>query len=105
MALKREASSWRGLFQFTWAARAAGLILLSGFGCSSGWQAPLEHSTIPTAGSAVSSPERGAEPDPTLTPGATRRVAISEVCSMAHEEVVWKYQRRCVKRFFRSMES
>ena len=65
----------------------------------------LEHSTIPTAGSAVSSPERGAEPDPTLTPGATRRVAISEVCSMAHEEVVWKYQRRCVKRFFRSMES
>ena len=43
---------------------------------------------MPTSGSAVSSPERGAEPDPTLTPGATRRVAISDVCSMAHEVVV-----------------
>ena len=41
LASKREASSWRGLFQFTWAARAAALILLSGFRCSSGWQAPL----------------------------------------------------------------
>jgi hypothetical protein len=28
------------------------------------------------------------EPDRKLTPGATRRVAIGEVCSMAHEEVV-----------------
>jgi hypothetical protein len=43
---------------------------------------------MPTAESAVSSSERGAEPDPRLTPGATRRVAISDVCSMAHEVVV-----------------
>jgi hypothetical protein len=34
------------------------------------------------------SSERGTEPNPTLTPGATRRVTISDVCSMAHEEVV-----------------
>jgi hypothetical protein len=33
-------------------------------------------------------PERGAEPDRSLTPGATRRVAIGDVCSMAHEQVV-----------------
>jgi hypothetical protein len=32
--------------------------------------------------------ERGVVPNPVLTPGATRRVAMSEVCSMAHEEVV-----------------
>ena len=37
---------------------------------------------------AVLSSAREAVPDRRLTPGATRRVAISDVCSMAHEEVV-----------------
>ena len=32
--------------------------------------------------------ERGVVPDPAITPGATRRVAIRDVCSMAHEQVV-----------------
>jgi hypothetical protein len=32
--------------------------------------------------------ESGSIPDPTLTPGASRAVQISEVCSMAHEEVI-----------------
>jgi hypothetical protein len=32
--------------------------------------------------------ERGALPKHSLTPGATRSVTISDVCSMAHEEVV-----------------
>jgi hypothetical protein len=35
-----------------------------------------------------SSIERGSVPDPNLTPGASRMVQISEVCSIAHEEVV-----------------
>jgi hypothetical protein len=32
--------------------------------------------------------ERGALPEPNLTPGATRRVSISEICSIPHEDVV-----------------
>ncbi|MGB8848765.1 MAG: hypothetical protein WCC76_03550 [Candidatus Acidiferrales bacterium] len=48
----------------------------------------LQRSAMRGASSAVVAAERGAEPDPSLTPGATRRVAIDDVCSMAHEEVV-----------------
>jgi hypothetical protein len=88
LASKREASSWRGLFQFTSVARAAALICLAVLVAAVVGKLLLERSGRPTAGSTVSSPERGAEPDPSLTPGATRRVAISDVCSMAHEEVV-----------------
>ena len=32
--------------------------------------------------------ERGLVPDHNLTPGATRNVTVSEVCTMAHEEVI-----------------
>jgi hypothetical protein len=32
--------------------------------------------------------ELGSVPDPNLTPGASRKAQISEVCAMAHEEVV-----------------
>ena len=48
----------------------------------------VHHSTLRGANSIVAAFERGALPDRSLTPGATRRVAISDVCSMAHEEVV-----------------
>jgi hypothetical protein len=41
----------------------------------------------PTNSSAVS-PERGIEPNRTLTPGAMRQVSLNDVCSMRHEEVV-----------------
>jgi hypothetical protein len=40
-------------------------------------------------GSIISAVDRDVLPDPSLTPGATRRIgAISDVCSSAHEEVV-----------------
>jgi hypothetical protein len=45
------------------------------------------HSARPTSSLSATS-ERGAEPDPTLTPGATRIVTIGDVCSRPHEEVV-----------------
>ena len=48
----------------------------------------VHHSTLRGANSIVAAFERGALPDRSLTPGATRRVAISDVCSMAHEQVV-----------------
>ena len=88
LASKRQASSWRWLFQFTSAARAAALICLAVFIAAVVGKLLLKRSAMPTAEPAVSSFERGAEPDPRLTPGATRRVLISDVCSMTHEEVV-----------------
>lgn len=48
----------------------------------------LRYSVQRTPGSLASSIEPRSAPDPSLTPGASRTVQISEVCSMAHEEVV-----------------
>src|SRR5580698_5589562 len=48
----------------------------------------VRHSRTSGEGSIVASFERSALPDRSLTPGATREVTISDVCSMAHEEVV-----------------
>jgi hypothetical protein len=85
-----RASSWRWLFQFNLPGRVAAVVglvaailiaaMVGGF--------LRRQSTLRQADSAMTSSERGAEPDRSLTPGATRRVAISDVCSMAHEEVV-----------------
>jgi hypothetical protein len=45
--------------------------------------------SVPRSADASIAPlERAALPERTLTPGATRSVAMSDVCSMAHEEVV-----------------
>ena len=45
--------------------------------------------TVPRGGDASLAPlGRAALPERDLTPGATRSVAMSEVCSMAHEDVV-----------------
>jgi hypothetical protein len=46
------------------------------------------HFALPMPRLTTSSIERGSVPNPKLTPGASRTVQISEVCSMAHEEVV-----------------
>jgi hypothetical protein len=80
-------SSWRWLFQFTWTRAAAFLCVAALIAVVSG-KFLLGLSTLHRTKSAVIASERGTEPDPSLTPGATRRVTISEVCSMAHEEVV-----------------
>lgn len=77
LASKHEASSWRWLFQFAPAMRAAAFICIALFVAGLVGKTILERSTL-----------RGAEPDRSLTPGATRRVAITDVCSMPHEEVV-----------------
>jgi len=49
----------------------------------------LFHRSAPRATSPLTAPlELGAVPNPGLTPGATRIVAVSDVCSMPHEQVV-----------------
>lgn len=48
----------------------------------------VEHLILHAPDARVASIQREALPERNLTPGVTRRIAISEVCSMPHEEVV-----------------
>jgi hypothetical protein len=101
LAAKPPAGSWRSLFQFNSPMRAAAfvgvafliaavagklLVWHSTRGADSVVAANNVAATVVTGANA--SPERGSEPDRSLTPGATRRVAVGDVCSMAHEQVV-----------------
>ena len=87
LASQPPARSWRWLFQFTSPVRAAAVgavalliaVIVGGL--------LFTHSARRT-NSASAAFERGAEPDRTLTPGATRIVTIGDVCSTPHEEVV-----------------
>src|SRR6204780_998557 len=76
LASKHDGSSWRWLFQFTWIPRATAFLCVAVLIAAKAGKFLLEHSTLRRAKSAVISSEHGTEPDPTLTPGATRRVAI-----------------------------
>ncbi len=88
LTAKSRVDSWRRFFQFPAVARAAAYICLAFFIGSMGGKLLLQHFRLPEANPVVVPFESGTIPDPSLTPGATRAVAISDVCSMAHEEVV-----------------
>ncbi len=88
LASRPPARSWRWLFQFSSPMRAAAYIGIAFVVAAVAGELLLNHSKMSGARSGVVSAERGAEPDPRLTPGATRKVALNDVCSMAHEEVV-----------------
>ena len=85
---KREAASRRWFLPFTSGMRAAALMGAAVLVAAVVGRILVYHSTLRGANSIVAAFERGALPDRSLTPGATRRVAISDVCSMAHEQVV-----------------
>ena len=84
LASKPEASSWRWLYQFTSAKRATALVCVAVFIAAVVGGFFFQHSTL-----RMGAPfERAAVPDRSLTPGATRPVTVSDVCSMPHEEVI-----------------
>jgi hypothetical protein len=85
---KCEGGSMWQRFQFAPGLRTAALLCAAVFFCVLGGTLLLQYSTIRGANSTAVIFEAGAEPDHSLTPGATRRVTISDVCSMTHEEVV-----------------
>jgi hypothetical protein len=87
LASNQPARTWHSLFQFSWPLRA-GVVCIALFVIAIVGKILLDHSVFHRTMSGAISFERGAEPDPRLTPGATRRVALNEVCSMPHEEVV-----------------
>jgi hypothetical protein len=84
LASVREVRSWSWLFQFTPAMRAAAFLGVAVFITAVGSGILLQHSTLRR----VARLERTAVPDRNLTPGATRSVTVSDVCSMPHEEVI-----------------
>ena len=88
LASKPPARSRYWLFQFVSPLRAAAYISVAFVVAAVPGTLLIEHSKLSGTQSSVIAAERGAEPDPRLTPGATRRVTLNDVCSMAHEEVV-----------------
>jgi hypothetical protein len=87
-ASKREVGSSRWFLRFTAPTRVAAFLCATVLIATLIGGILVRHSTLRGASSKVAIFGRGALPDRRLTPGATRRVAISDVCSKAHEEVV-----------------
>jgi anti-sigma factor RsiW len=91
LASQPPVSSWRWRFQFNSSMRAAAFLGAAGiafFVAAAVGRLFIQHSALRGTNSAAVASERGAEPDRSLTPGATRRVTAGDVCSVAHEEVV-----------------
>jgi hypothetical protein len=82
-----EVHSWPQFFHLTSAARSAAYIFAILLVVVIAGKRIVPHSA-PHGESVVFTLDHGAVPDPTLTPGATRPVTISDVCSMPHEDVV-----------------
>jgi anti-sigma factor RsiW len=83
-----NANSWHRTFWSTSVVRAAAYVSLGLFAIVLGAKLLIQHSEQYRASTAVIPFEPGAVPDHGLTPGATRRVTIGDVCSMADEDVV-----------------
>jgi hypothetical protein len=91
LAAQPPVSSWRWLFQFHSPLGAAAFVsvaLLAVLAAAAIGRMVFHRSQLRGIGSAAVAVEHGAEPDHSLTPGATRSVSVSDVCSMEHEEVV-----------------
>lgn len=87
LASKRRKSSSRWLPRFIFSTRGAAIsaAVLTAVvaGCLVSYHSMLQRGIANDA-----SVETGAVPNRDLTPGATRHVAISEICSMPHEQVI-----------------
>lgn len=93
LAARPQAPSWRTLFQFKSSRLPYSIIGPAFLVVAMLLAAVAVRVLFRETGSGAPSPtfsasERGAVPDPKLTPGATRSVSFNEVCAMAHEEVV-----------------
>jgi hypothetical protein len=86
-ASKRQVGSW-WLLHFTSATRAAAMLCAAVLIAAMVGRILANHFRLRGTNSIGAAFDRGALPDSRLTPGATRRVTITDVCSMAHEEVV-----------------
>jgi anti-sigma factor RsiW len=88
LAAKPNAGSWWQFFRSTPATHAAAYICVILLLTAVIGRFSIQHSMLRGVNSAAVSLEREAVPNPSLTPGATRQAAVSDVCLLAHEEVV-----------------
>jgi putative zinc finger protein len=88
LASKPDGNSWRWFANFSSAARGAAFVGAAVLIAVVTGSILVRQFTPRRTNSAVIAFERGALPDRRLTPGATRSVTVSDVCSSAHEEVV-----------------
>jgi len=101
LAAEKESNRWHWSLHFTSAARAAALLCAVLLIAAVVGRILLHRPTRHGANAIAAALERGALPDRSLTPGATRRVTISDVCSMAHEEVVGQVSMQLRQEVFR----
>jgi hypothetical protein len=87
LAAQPNPGSWRQFFQFNWGVRSAAFVCVVVFVVASSGKLFLQHSRLRGENSGGISAEQIMVPDHGLTPGATRLVGVSDVCSMAHEDV------------------
>jgi len=89
LTAKQEVNSWRRLLSLTLARGGAAILVAAVLIAAVAVSFLVHRSTLRGPNSVVAVLERDVLPDRSLTPGATRRVTtISDVCSIAHEEVV-----------------
>ncbi len=77
----------RWIPRFTFAARAAA-VCVAAFAVALIAGLMIQHSSRREGYASLDPFQRRALPEHSLTPGATRSVSLSDVCSLAHEEVV-----------------
>jgi hypothetical protein len=87
-AAQPSSALWPRLLQIIPPHRAAAYLCVALLISVLGGKLLLRHSQVPRSGAANLFVASAVVPDPNLTPGATRPVSITEVCSMSHEEVV-----------------
>jgi hypothetical protein len=88
LASERKVRSRPWFFHFASATRVAASICVAVLIAAVAGRVLLQRPLEREPNSIVTPFERGAVPDGRLTPGATRKVTISEICSMPHEKVV-----------------
>jgi Putative zinc-finger len=89
LSLKQEADPWRRVFQVTSAVRGRTVVVAAVLiGMMTG-SFLLLHGVLRRPNSVIAVLEPDVLPDRALTPGATRTISsMSDVCSLAHEQVV-----------------
>jgi anti-sigma factor RsiW len=88
LAAKPRADSWPRFFRFAPTMRVAAYICVTIFITAAISKIFVQPPGMSTLHSGVVAFEAEMVPNRSLTPGATRRVAVRDVCVMAHEEVV-----------------
>jgi hypothetical protein len=88
LAHQPSPASWRRFLRLTPLTQTAAYICVAFFLVAGIATFLFQHSTSPETESASVFVQPGLVPDRNLTPGATRPVAVDDVCSMTHEDVV-----------------